>query len=321
MIRANRARPRRSLRAPIAGGALVLGVVLITHTAGAETPPSGSSKPLSNDARADQLFRSGEKKFDGGDYAGACSDFSESLKLGPKLGTLLNLALCHETIGKPVTAWEEFSHGAVWAAQNNQRDRYEFANQHVRALEPKLPRIVLQLPADRALAALDLDGEPLPEQRWYLPLYLDPGEHRLAISAPGKQRTTVAFRVTNSPTDQVVYVPRLPDEQKETPSTQPKEAAPDPTRRTLGFAGLAVGAVGVAVGTAFGIFAITGDDRASAVKGRATIATISFVSGALFAAAGGWLLWTSTPANSGRRTALAATPRPDGGGLLLSTSF
>lgn len=302
---------------PVAG-LWLLGLLLgLASTAEAAEPSSARAAYASNEGRADQLFRSGEKKFDAGDYPGACSDFSESLKLGPKLGTLLNLALCHETVGRPVTAWHEFSHGAAWAAQNNQRERYEFALQHVKALEPKLPRVVLQLPAERAISGLDLDGEPLAEQHWYLPLYLDPGEHRLAITAPGKARASVAFRVTASPSDQLVYVPPLADETNVTPMPEAPQPQPDTTRRALGLVGLGIGVVGVVVGTTFGVLAATADARDPVVKDRATIATIGFVSGAVFAAAGGWLLWTS----AARRTAVVAAPRTGGGSVSLTTSF
>jgi len=276
--------------------------------------PSPAPALLSTEGRADQLFHSGEKKFDSGDYAGACDDFAESLKLGPKLGTLLNLALCHETIGKPVTAWHEFAHAAAWAAQNSQRDRWEFATQHVRALEPRLPRVVLQLPADRAIESIDIDGEPVPEPRWYMPLYLDPGEHRVAVTAPGKERTTIAFRVTSSPSDQLVYIPRLPD-------AKPPSAGPsiDTTRRVLGLVGIGIGITGAIVGTAFGALAMTADEGDPAIQGQATAATAAFLGGAAFGAVGGWLLWTSARGPSG--AALRTTPRADGAGLSLTASF
>ncbi|MBX3220914.1 MAG: hypothetical protein KF795_10365 [Labilithrix sp.] len=303
--------PSVASRARLAGVASLLALFV---------PVAAQAAPveLSTEARADQLFRAGEKKFDSGDYAGACHDFSESLKLGPKLGTLLNLALCHETVGKPVTAWHEFSHAAAWAAQNGQRDRYEFATQHVRALEPKLPRVVLQLPADRAIDGLDLDGEPVPEPRWYLPLYLDPGEHRLGVTAPGKQRATIAFRVTSSPSDQLVYVPPLADERPAT--SAPAVAAPDGTRRTLGFVGLGVGLAGVVTGATFGALAIASEPRDPALHGRATIATTAFVAGAAFGAVGGFLLWTSPP-KSRNEAALTAAPQRDGAALRLTASF
>ena len=302
-------------------GVLLLAALMPAYAHAAE-PPATTAPRLSTEARADQLFRSGEKKFDSGDYAGACADFSESLKLGPKLGTLLNLALCHETIGKPVTAWHEFSHAAAWAAQNNQRDRYEFAAQHVRALEPKLPRVILQLPADRAIDGLDLDGEPVPEQRWYLPLYLDPGEHHLGVTAPGTERATVSFRVTSSPSNQLVYVPRLTDTKADANTASRPSPAPavDSTRRTLGFIGLGIGVAGVVTGAAFGTLAIAADARDPVVQDRATVATAAFVAGAAFAAVGGWLLWTS-PTSTGPRAALTAAPHRDGAALRLTTSF
>lgn len=311
MIRNVGARPCRTQRRSTAAGLLLLGA-LASSPARAEQPPAPVL--LSTEGRADQLFHSGEKKFDSGDYAGACADFGESLKLGPKLGTLLNLALCHETIGKPVTAWHEFAHAAAWAVQNNQRDRYEFATQHVRALEPKLPRVVLQLPADRAIDGIDLDGEPVPEPRWYMPLYLDPGEHHVAVTAPGKERTTVAFRVTASPGDQLVYIPRLVDAKPPAPGP-----TVDPTRRLLGLVGLGLGATGAIVGTTFGVLAITADERDPVVQERATAATVAFVGAAAFGAAGGFLLWTSTRAPAG--AAVRTAPRRDGAVLSLTASF
>lgn len=167
-----------------------------------------------NEQKAERLFRSGEKKFDAGKHAEACADFGASLKLAPKLGTLLNVALCHENTGKPATAWHEYHHAAAWATQNGQKDRREYALAHLAALEPKLPRVGLQLPPLVAIANLDLDGEPLPEQRWYLPLFLDPGEHVVAVTAPGKQRTTVRFRVADSPAEQLVVIPSPLDDPK-----------------------------------------------------------------------------------------------------------
>jgi hypothetical protein len=200
-----------------------------------------------NEQKAERLFRAGEKKFDAGKHAEACADFDTSLKLAPKLGTLLNVALCHETTGKPATAWHEYHHAAAWAAQNAQKDRREYALAHMAALEPKLPRVGLQLPPLTAIANLDLDGEPLPEQRWYLPLFLDPGEHAIAVSAPGKQRTTVRFRVVDSPSEQLVTIPSLPDDPNAGKPVERPSGGPLPT-----WAVIAVGAGAFVAGGALG---------------------------------------------------------------------
>lgn len=256
------------------------------------TTASAADKPPSTEMRADLLFKSGAKKFDGGDLAGACADFAESLRLGPKLGTLLNLALCHEQTGKLVTAWNEFTHGAAWAAQNGQRDRVDFAREHVRALEPKLPRVVLQLPVGQAIASLELDGEPLPEPRWYLPLYLDAGQHELAVHAPGHERTPVAFRVNAAPGDQLVTVPVPAAASAAPPKELPRATPTDPAHLpALGVAGLGLGALGLVVGTIYGVRAIAADERDPAVHAYATTATIAGLAGAAFATAGAVVIW------------------------------
>lgn len=304
--------------------------------------PAARAEGLSNEQRAEQLFRAGEKKFDAGQHAEACLDFEASLKLGPKLGTLLNVALCHETIGKVATAWREFQHASAWAALNNQRDRHEFAVQHVLALEPRLPRILLQLPVDRAMATLEVDGEPLPEQRWNLPLYLDPGEHAVAVNAPGKHRASVTFRVTMSPTEQIVVVPSLADDGPAAPEpSAARPAEPDHrVARTVGYGLLAGGGAAVLTGVVLGTLSLVkrGDadarcpgatacdaEGADLWKGAGALGTGAFVgltAGVVLAGAGGVLLWTSrAPEASAKKAGILLGPARLGAGLGLSGAF
>ncbi len=247
-------------RSPALAAATTL--LFLSGAAVAQTTPAGDV-PQSNEMRAERHFKTGKQKYDAGHYDEACAEFAESLRLGPQLGTLLNLALCHETTGKVATAWHEFHHGAAWAAQNGQRDRRDYAMQHIRTLETRLPRVVLHLPSSSAIAELDVDGEPLPETRWYLPLYLDPGEHAVAVHAPGKRRTTVSFRVTTSMTDQIVTIPALQDDEAiAAPAPAPKPAPPPPAggRRTAGLVVLGIGGATLV---------------ASAVLGAITVAKLS----------------------------------------------
>lgn len=308
----------------------------VARDARAQPAPPG----VSNEMRAEYLFRSGEKKFDSGKYAEACADFSESLRLGPKLGTLLNLALCHETVGKPATAWGEFHHGAAWAAQNGQKDRHDFAMQHALALETKLPRVLLQLPTDRALETVDVDGEPLPDSRWHLPVFLDPGEHSVTISAPGAARNTVKFRVTDSPTEQLVNVPSLSDDLSRPGPPPPSAPAglpdPDRFRRVTGIVLAAVGGAGLVIGVTFGILAVGKRDEIGAqcsgnlctadgaqlyrdAQSRATIATVSTLVGVGAGAVGGFLFFTSRPARPSARVGIV--PRSGGAELGFGGAF
>ncbi len=288
---------------------LLLGVAVMLAAADARAQDA----PMSNEMRAEFLFQRGEKKFDSGKYAEACADFAESLRLGPKLGTLLNLALCHETVGRLATAWKEYNHAAAWAAQNKQADRHDFAVQHVLALEPRLPRTVFQLPAGAAIATMDVDGEPLPDSQWYMPIYLDPGEHSVAITAPGKQRRSTSFRVIASPNEQIVVVPAMLDEAPPAPKPPPPPPPDaDATKRLGGWAALGLGAAGVLLGTAYGVMAINARDEIGThcsgsvcdpigaphyrdAQDRATVSTVAFGIGIVAAAAGVWLLVTSRP--------------------------
>jgi hypothetical protein len=221
-----------------------------------------------DEVRAEALFRDGMQKFDTGQVAAACAAFTESLRLDPKLGTLLNLALCHEKQGKIATAWLEYNTGAAWATQNGQKERREFANGHALTLEGVLSRVLLQLPPARELSSVEVDGEPLPEPRWYLPLYLDPGEHTIAVSAPGKQRRSVKVNVPREPSAQLIPIPTLQDAAPtEVAPVKPKPVEPPPeagnAQRTVGLVVGGVGIAGIAVGAVLGVMTIQKRDDAS----------------------------------------------------------
>lgn len=286
---------------------------------------------VSNEMRAEYLFRTGEKKFDAGKYQEACNDFAESLRLGPKLGTLLNLALCHETTGRYATAWAEFNHASVWAAQNNQKDRREFAQQHVAALETKVPRVLLQLPPGQAIGSVEIDGEPLPDSRWYLPIFLDAGEHSVSLTAPGKARSTVKFRVSNSPSEQLVSIPSLADEKPPQPPPQPVLVDRDATKRTIGWVTVVTGGALVITGGVFGISAMAsrstasencignrcnaeGFDAYQSAQSKATVSTVTTLIGLGAVGIGTWLVLSSRrPELVMPPARVGVAPRADGG--------
>jgi hypothetical protein len=338
MTPARRDSPARPTVARVVTVLVATAAALVAEDVRAQGAPA---LPLSNEQRAEQLFRAGEKKFDTGQHAEACVDFERSLRLGPKLGTLLNLALCHETVGKVATAWREFQHASAWAALNNQRDRHEFAVQHVLALESRLPRVVLQLPLDRAMASLEVDGEPLPEPRWNLPVYLDPGEHAVAVSAPGKRRATVTFRVSLSPTEQIVVVPPLADEgparAAQPPGAPRDDAGP---MRPVGIGLLAVGGAAVVTGLVLGGLSLAkgGDAEGRCPEGvpcdpegidlwrsahaLSTGAVVGLGVGVVLAGAGGVVLWRSRGAGAAiaSRGAVAVSPAQGARGAIVGLS-
>src|SRR6187551_2481529 len=166
-----------------------------------------------NAALAESLFREGKRLSGERKFAEACPKFAESYKLDPGLGTLLNLALCHESEGKPATAWAEFSEASSRAKREGDSDRAQLADEHVRALEPKLARVSISLAPGAAVPGLvvKFDTRELAAAALGLPIAVDPGKHVLEASAPGKEPSTQTFDAPSTPTSVTVTVPVLKD--------------------------------------------------------------------------------------------------------------
>jgi hypothetical protein len=303
---ASRARRRCTATRSRAFASLALvGMSLVASRASADVE--------TNEERAERFFKEAEKKFDSGDVAGACAQWAESLRLTPKLGTLLNLALCHEQQGKVATAWTEFHRGAAWAAQIGQRDRQEFAHQHAIVLEKKLPRISLQLPRAREIGTLEVDGEPLPEADWYLPIYLDPGDHTIAVSAPGKVRRVIGVSVLPWASSQAVTIAPLEDEPlPPPPPPKKKPKVGRPWKRIVGMGLVGAGSVAAAAGAYYSI-------NAASTGSNATTSEIVLGAGLAAALSGGLLLFFAT--DSSPPVSLAPSVGARYGGLSAALRF
>jgi predicted negative regulator of RcsB-dependent stress response len=66
-------------------------------------------------AAAEAAFDAARKHLDAGELDQACAKFEASQRLSPAVGTLLNLADCHERAGRTATAWATFRSCATLA--------------------------------------------------------------------------------------------------------------------------------------------------------------------------------------------------------------
>src|SRR3954471_24327953 len=94
-------------------------------------------------ATAEALFRQGRHAMENKSYQEACAKFSESQKLDPAAGTLMNLATCEEKVGKLASAWQHWKEAID--ALPPKDDRIGFARSRVEELEKKLPRLQITL--------------------------------------------------------------------------------------------------------------------------------------------------------------------------------
>ncbi|WP_437619108.1 tetratricopeptide repeat protein [Sorangium sp. So ce1151] len=320
------------------GSGVLLGAVTLSGAASAER----AVKPM-----AEALFRQGRDLFKRGQYPEACAKFEESQRLEPKPGTLLNLAVCHEKVGKLATAWAELSSVEEVARREGPPEREAFARAQRAALEERLARLELKMEAPPASLSLTLDGEPLNgAAALNAPFPIDPGRHRVAAAAPGKKAWSTAVEVPPERASIVVTIPALEDAPpgalapRAPAAPRPREPKPpeDSAGTTLMAIGFSVGAVGLVVGAVAGALTLskssalaevcTDDgcppsrgDELSTAKTLANVSNAGFAVLAVGAGVGvaGLLMLPSRNATAGASAAL--TPVLGPGSLGLRVTF
>jgi hypothetical protein len=241
------------------------GVAALTLGLSAAAPARAEG---TNTALAEALFREGKRLMTEGHYAEACPKIAESERLDPGAGTLLNLASCHEAEGKIATAWAEFGEAASLARRDGRADREGFASSHALALEPKIPRLTLDVsPAAAALTSLEIriDDVVVGRVAWSVPGPIDPGAHVVTAVAGGKKPFRIEIEVPATPDVLKVAVPGLED--APVAAAAPGATAPAPGADTMPTSsgsgrtvGIAIGAAGLAaigVGSYFGLQAFS----------------------------------------------------------------
>jgi hypothetical protein len=195
-------------------------------------------------------------------YAEACQKFAESQRLDPGGGTLLNLALCHEKEGKIATAWADFREALGDARRDRRREREKLAKEHIEALEPRLPRLIVQVmgvAADHGVE-VTLDGTVIAASAWGTPIPVDPGEHMVEAQEQGKKKWSGA--VTAREREQTtIVVPSLEGERADGSSVavgtpHPGTPSVSNSRRKGAYVAGSVGLLAIGIGTYFGISAI-----------------------------------------------------------------
>ena len=244
----------------------------------ARAEPSATERAL-----ARSLFEQGRALMAAGNYEQACPKLAESQRLDPAGGTLLNLALCHEKEGRTATAWSEYNDALSQARRDGREDRAKAAQERIAALAPLLSRLVLQLGpgADVPGLVVTLDTATIGKAAMGAPMPVDPGSHRLHVSAPGKKDWEVTFEIKPNADSKSVEIPALQDApagsspppaaSSQAPAVSaPAPAAGDVPRpaqaksRVPGYAVGAAGLVALGVGGYFGLRAFSKWDDSKA---------------------------------------------------------
>ncbi len=264
-MRGPRSAPRA--RASQVGRLLVVCLAVVGH--GVVTPRVAHAE--GNTALAESLFREGKSFMDKKDFARACPKFAESLRQDASSGSALALGVCYAGLGKTASAWSAYLTAATLARRDGRKDREKAAAQRAAELEKKLAHVTLELsPETRALAGLEVkqDDSAVGSAAWEN-APIDPGVHKLVVTASHKKPFEADFTVDSTASSQVVKIPVLEDEYI-APPDQPNKPDKTPANdkpnllRTTGYVVGGVGLGSLAVGGIFGALAISkGSDAKS----------------------------------------------------------
>ncbi len=147
---------------------------------------SGSSPDI---VTAEALFREGVRLSKEGRYAEACAKLEESLRIDRALGTLLYLAACYQDSGKTASAWATFELAASEARKTNQLQRERLARERARLLEERLSTLTVLAPSAADVQGLRVtrDGTEIRAASFGVAIPVDPGEHWIRATAPGRK--------------------------------------------------------------------------------------------------------------------------------------
>jgi len=286
-----------------------------------------------NPAAAEALFDQGRAALAQGDFDTACGRFRESDRLDPALGTRFNLADCEEKRGRLATAWSLFRGVVAQLAEGD--DRLPVAQRRLAALEPRVPRLTMVLApsAPRTTRVKDGDSE-FAEGSFGVALPLDPGPHRLLVSAPGYSARAILVALAPGETAEVVVSPGSLVAVAEHPASSVRRSE---DHRTLGYVLAGVGASGLVVGAVSGVLVLhqksiydencdqhlkvcnqTGKDAGAAGRALGVVSVAGFATGALASAFGAYFILSS---DNGRATAVSASLAPETAFFSLRRTF
>jgi hypothetical protein len=304
---------------------------------------------LAENVSAEALFRAGRAASARGDHATACTHYRESFRLENAPGTLLNLALCEEALGKLASAWKHYQ--AVARALAGDDERLAWTKQRLRALDTRVPRLTIHIrPEPPANTRVLVGTNEIFNADLGTPLPIDHGRHEISVLAPkhAPKKYTVELVEGESKTLTLQAGPLLESaptskpasaravRHRPSPAHRPANAARGTSMRTVvGYSALGLGAAGLVTSAVTGALVLdrkatvdehcNDDDQcqpAGLEAGREgsdlfTAAAISLAVGVVAGAAGFYLLWTRPDTTTG----IVVQPGPSSAQVSLNYSF
>lgn len=209
-------------------------------------------------AAAEQLYKEAKALTKKGDYAAACPKFEASYKLDKGLGTLVNLADCHERVGKLASAWAEWNEAHDLAKRDKDDVRAKFAAERRDKIEPKLPKLQINVKNPVESLAVYRGDSKIEAATYGAALAVDPGDVVVSVrrgeqvlkseTVTAKASQTASVELDLAALDAEFPPPKVappPTTPAPAPAPTPPPRRPPPpsgSQKTIGFV---VGGVGV----------------------------------------------------------------------------
>lgn len=307
-------------------------------------------------AAAEQLFNEARKLMEDGKHTAACAKFEASLKLDPAAGTAVNLAVCLEKIGKLASAWTRFREAEDMDKVTGNTGRQNFARKSAKALEPRLPRLIIRVPVVEEIPDIKVarNNSKVPAELYGTEVYVDPGMYRIVAVASGYQTFSKTIEAQEGKKTEIVISALTPEGEEsggnDATGTGGSVSAPPQrdkrsssgTRRTVGVAMLLGGAASTAASIGVGYLAASamnrvsddglcemdgwlcspeGEEAINQARTRATISTYLFGAGVALVGVGAVLYFTAPKRRKARTISLAPLGGREHFGLALSGRF
>ena len=266
------------------------------------------------------------------DLAGACAKLEESLQLNPQaIGTLLNVALCDEKLGRYASAVTKFTEARDRAKEQGMEVHRKAAEEHIQALADKVPHVTLTFsvpPLPQTTIVIDDKLIPFDAIANHP---VDPGAHDVVVSAPGHLAYKARFELTGGESKDLA-IPQLE-----------KSITVQSSRRSIGKITTATGIAALGTGIVLGLVAKRRFDSATQganapctqitkdmdtvwqcdptgyaeTRSAHTLGTVGTVVGGigLLAVGVGTYLWLRSPNGEEQRVSVLPLVGPDGAGI------
>jgi tetratricopeptide (TPR) repeat protein len=309
--------------------------------------------------QARQLFADAQALEEAGQWAAAARKLEDAIAVKDTPGLRYHLAYCQERLGRWVEALSNYDRARALLEAGSQADDVAARLEPARAeLASRMPTLWIRVDRPPTGSRVRLDDREVEPAELGKPIAVDPGTHRVAVTAPGHRSVerVVTLRAGERTVAAIALEPVAPPAPR-VASVSPAPSRGPSARTTVIIVEASVAAVALGVGIGYGVARGSAADRARAARSdlderapsqanachapsddlsalcadlaranedgvRASrAATIGWIGAGIAAAAGvaTWLFWDPEGSTRELRIGVATTP----GGLMggLSGSF